>query len=447
MRRLIIGLLLSLSPALAAETLTGAAALDDWQGDAPGVRRHIKPEDLPAPFATRSVGNSTRVANAPPGAMPKVPDGFTITQFASGFDNPRVMRVAPNGDIFLADTGSGLIKVLRAPDGATEVFRQSVFADNLEAPFGMAFYPPGPVPQWLYVALHNSVLRFPYKAGDLEASGKPQVVVRQLAASTGGHTTRDLRFSPDGKRMYVSVGSRSNVAEQIRRLSLPQAAQWEKTHGLGAAWDDEENRAAVLAFDPDGRNGKIYASGIRNCAGLGVHPATADVWCVTNERDGLGDDLPPDYATRVKEGGFYGWPWYYIGNNEEPRLKGSRRDLAGKVTTPDVLLQSHSAPLQIVFYDAAAGATAAFPAEYRGDAFVSLHGSWNRAKRTGYKVVRLRLKDGVPDGAYEDFMTGFVLTSREVWGRPVGLAIAHDGALLVAEDGNGTIWRIAGKGQ
>ena len=427
----------------ADEALTGKAAQDDWHADKPGLRRHIVPADLPAPFASTSASHGSAVADAPPGAIPNAPPGFTVTRFAEGLDGPRVLRVAPNGDVFVAETGAGAVKVLRAPDGAGAVFRQAMFASGLEGPFGIAFYPPGPDPQWVYVAQHNSVLRFAYRAGDMAASGPPEVVVAELAKTIGGHTTRDLRFSLDGKKMYVSVGSASNVAEGLRRMPVPQAAQWDEAHGLGAAWDSEENRADVLAFDPDGKNFRVYATGIRNCAGLGVHPVSGDVWCVTNERDGLGDDLPPDYATRVRDGAFYGWPWYYIGDNEEPRLKGARPDLAGKTTAPDVLFQAHSAPLGIAFYQAPSGAASAFPASFQGDAFVTLHGSWNRAKRTGYKVVRLPLKNGAPNGEYEDFLTGFVLDEDTVWGRPVGVAVAHDGALLVSEDGNGTIWRVS----
>ncbi len=432
--------------ASADEVLTGNAALDDWHGDRPGVQRHITAADLPSPFASPVASHGSAVADPPDGLLPQVPAGFAVTRFSNGLNGPRTLRVAPNGDIFVAETSAGTVKVLRSPDGATEVFRQSVFATGLEGPFGIAFYPPGPAPQWVYVAQHNSILRFAYQPGDLKARSRPDIVVARLAATTGGHTTRDLGFSLDGKRMFVSVGSGSNVAEGLRRMPLPQAAQWEHAHGLGAAWDSEENRANVLTFDPDGQNGKVYATGIRNCAGLGVHPTTGDLWCVTNERDGLGDDLPPDYATRVRQGAYYGWPWYYIGDHEEPRLKGARPDLAGKVTVPDVLFQAHSAPLGIAFYLPPSGGTAAFPATFNGDAFVALHGSWNRAKRTGYKVVRLPLKDGVPSGAYEDFLTGFVLDEENVWGRPVGLAVAHDGALLVSEDGNGSIWRVAYRG-
>jgi glucose/arabinose dehydrogenase len=254
---------------------------------------------------------------------------------------------------------------------------------------------------------------------------------------TGGHWTRDLAFSSDDKTLYVSVGSASNLGEDSVGSDPPQG--FVEGNPLGAAWAAEENRADALAFDPDGKNQRIVATGLRNCSGMTLQPATNDLWCVVNERDALGDDLPPDYATHVAEGAFYGWPWYYIGSNEDPRLKGKRPDLAGKVTTPDVLFQAHSAPLGITFYDAEA-----FRADYKGDAFVAMHGSWNRDHRTGYKVVRLLFdKSGKPTGAYQDFMTGFVLNDQSVWGRPVDVAVAKDGSLLVSDDGSGTIWRVA----
>ena len=199
----------------------------------------------------------------------------------------------------------------------------------------------------------------------------------------------------------------------------------------------------MLAFDPDGGNRQVFATGLRNCVGLAVHPRTGDLWCATNERDGMGDNLVPDYVTRVRAGGFYGWPWYYIGPHEDPRHAGERPDLLGRVTVPDVLIQPHSAPLAMTFYQAPRGGVAAFPADHDGDAFVALHGSWNRSRRTGYKVVRVPLHDGVPRGVYEDFMTGLVVDDDDVWARPVGVAVAHDGALLVTEDGNGLMWRIA----
>ena len=246
--------------------------------------------------------------------------------------------------------------------------------------------------------------------------------------------------------MFVSIGSASNVAPNLGGRDPAQIEAWQAQHGLGAAWGAETNRADVLVFSPDGRNPSTFATGLRNCVGMAVHPATGDLWCSTNERDGLGDNLPPDYVTRVARGGFYGWPWYYIGDHEDPRHKNARPDLRGRVTVPDVLIQPHSAPLQMTFYPPGQAGAAAFPAEYRGDGFAALHGSWNRALRTGYKIVRIRLHDGVPTGEYQDFLTGFVLDNDAVWGRPVGVAVAHDGALLVTEDGNGTIWRVAWEG-
>jgi len=290
-------------------------------------------------------------------------------------------------------------------------------------------------------------VRIHYRLGDLQARGEPEVIVPKLADSTGGHTTRDVVFSKDGKRMFISVGSGSNVAEEMGRKTPEEIRAWEAEHGRGAAWGPETHRAEILVTDPEGRQPlRAYATGVRNGVGLAVHPETGDLWVSANERDGLGDNLVPDYVTRVKEGGFYGWPWFYIGNHEEPRHAGERPDLAGQAMVPDVLEQSHSASLQMTFYTATSGA-AAFPADYRGDAFVALHGSWNRTIRTGYKVIRVLLNHGVPTGQYDDFLTGFVIDNHSVWGRPVGVTVAHDGALLVTEDGNGTVWRVAYAGE
>jgi glucose/arabinose dehydrogenase len=431
------------SPQPPAGPLTGAAALGDWRSDAPGVRRHIEATDLPPPFATRSASNSVRVVAAPPGAALKVPPGFTVERFAGGLRQPRVLRAAPNGDIFVAETTSDQIRLLRPGEDGKTPARNEIYARGLDDPFGIAFYPPGPDPQWVYVANTNSVVRFAYRNGDLAAQGKPETMVARLAETTGGHSTRDIAFSSDGKRMFVSVGSGSNVANGQARKTPDEIKSWEAAHGLGAAWDDETGRADVLVFDPDGSNGRIFATGIRNCVGLAVQPATDALWCSTNERDGLGDDLVPDYVTRVRDHAFYGWPWWYVGDHEEPRHQGERPDLRGHVTIPDVLLQAHSASLGMAFYPIGPTGAAAFPADYRGDAFAALHGSWNRSRRTGYKLVRIRIKDGAPTGEYEDFLTGFAIDDSSVWGRPVGVAVARDGALLVSEDGNGTIWRIA----
>jgi len=243
--------------------------------------------------------------------------------------------------------------------------------------------------------------------------------------------------------MFISVGSGSNVAEGMPKKSPEEIKAWEAEHGLGATWDSETNRADILVTDPEGKTPlHAYATGIRNGVGIAVNQVTGDLWTSTNERDDLGDDLVPDYISRVKEGGFYGWPWYYLGNNEDPRLKGDRPDLAGKAIVPDVLVQAHSASLEMCFYTATSG-VATFPAEYRGDAFAAFHGSWNRNNRTGYKIVRVRVNHGVPTGEYEDFLTGYVVDNHSVWGRPVGVAVAHDGALLVTEDGNGTLLRVS----
>lgn len=415
--------------------LKGEAAFGDWRDDRPGVRRLIRPEDLQAPFSTESASNGAGLADRPEDANPIMAPGFSAEMIASGIASPRVVRVAPNGDLFVADSRASQIRVYRLTHGSAKPAEEAIFANGLTQPYGIAFYPQGDNPQWIYVANSNSVVRFAYRDGDLKASGQPETVVANIPSSH--HWTRDIAFSPDGKTLYLSVGSGSNVAEGMGKRPKGGLDAWAKSMPLGAAWGAEDGRADVLAFDPDGKNGRIVATGLRNCSGMTVQPANGALWCVVNERDALGDNVPFEYATTVKDGAFYGWPWYYIGNNEDPRHKGERPDLAGKATIPDVLIQAHSAPLNIAFYT-----SGNFPADYQGDAFVALHGSWNRGIRTGYKVVRLRFKDGKPTGEYEDFITGFVISDDEVWGRPVGLAVAKDGALIVTEDGSGTIWRI-----
>jgi glucose/arabinose dehydrogenase len=414
----------------------GKDAFGGWQLDKPGTIRLIRPQDLPEPGVTRSAANVSRVVPKPAGAAPKVPPGFKIELFAKGLDGPRIIRAAPNGDIFVAETDAGRIRVLRAADGTSKPTANEVYATGLHQPFGIAFFPSGNDPQWVYVANTDAVVRFPYRSGDLKASGKAETIVANLPHGSG-HSTRDVVFTPDDKRMLVSVGSVSNDGEGMGQPPGGLEA-WAGEQPLGAAWGYETDRAAVLAFDPDGQNRKLFATGIRNCVGLAIQPRSGTPWCSTNERDGFGDDLVPDYVTSVRENAFYGWPWFYIGGHEDPRHRGERSDLKDKVTTPDVLLQAHSASLGLTFYQGSN-----FPEDYRGDAFAAEHGSWNRSKRTGYKVVRIRLKEDKPTGAYEDFVTGFVVNDREVWGRPVGVAVAHDGALLISEDGNGTIWRVS----
>jgi glucose/arabinose dehydrogenase len=344
--------------------------------------------------------------------------------------------MAPNGDLFVADSGANEIHVLHFASSADKP-TDTVFASGLNQPYGIAFYPSGASPQWVYVANTDSVVRYPYRSGDTKAAGAPQTIVPDLPS--GYHWTRDIVFVDGDSRMLVSVGSNSNIADDVKGLPEGGIAAWAAGHALGAMWGPESDRADVLSFTPDGGDRQVFATGLRNCSGLAVQPDTGAPWCVTNERDQLGDNLPPDFATHLEKGAFYGWPWFYIGNHEDPRapLKGQRPDLAGKVTTPDVLIQAHSAPLGIAFYQ-----ETMFPAEYRGSAFVTLHGSWNRGARTGYKVVRLVFRDGKPTGEYDDFLTGFAVSANAVWGRPVGVAVGKDGSLFVTEDGSGTIWQV-----
>jgi glucose/arabinose dehydrogenase/cytochrome c2 len=415
----------------------------DWKRDVPGRAHRIDVATLPAPFDSGSATNFPKVVERPANAKLQVPEGFKVEVFASDQKGARAMRLAPNGDIFLTETSVGAVKVLRpSADGATATSVET-FATGLNLPFGMAFYP-AKNPKWLYVAETNRVVRYPYKVGDQKASALPEIVVPELSpVGTGGHFTRDLVFAPDGKRMFVSVGSGSNVAENMAKKSPAEIKTWEAANGLGATWDTEEKRADVLVFEVGSKKpGKVFATGIRNCAGLTMQPATGTLWCTTNERDMLGDDLVPDYSTRVLPGHFYGWPWYYMGKYEDPRLKGDRPDLAGKATVPDVPYQAHSAALNLVFYTATSGSSA-FPKEYVGDGFAVMHGSWNRAFRTGHKIVRVRMKDGVPTGEYDDFLVGFIADDGNAWARPVGAVVASDGSLLMSEDGNNTIYRIS----
>lgn len=406
------------------KVLTGQGAMGDWTTDEPGVRRKITVADLPKPFETKSAINGPRVAPRPEGAFPKVPKGFTVTEFQTGLTNPRLLKVAPNGDVFVAESRANRVRVIRPSKDGSKGEVSEIFAGDLKRPFGIEFYPAGNNPQWIYIANTDSIIRIPYKNGDLKASAKPEVIVPDIPGwgelRGGGHWTRDIAFSRDGKKMYVSVGSLTNV--------------WEKPA------DNEKHRATILEYNPDGTGFRVFVEGIRNAVGIAVHPATGDLWASVNERDGLGDDLVPDYITRVRLGDHFGWPWFYIGGNQDPRHEGKFPELKSKIRVPDVLVQSHSASLQMMFYSGKS-----FPKEYRNDGFAAFHGSWNRAKRTGYKVVRVPLKNGVPTGEYEDFMTGFVTADGNVWGRPVGVATARDGSMLVSDDGGNLVWRIAYK--
>src|SRR5690606_13862934 len=291
------------------------------------------------------------------------------------------------------------------------------------------------------------VVRYAYKPGDTVASSVPEVVIPQLSPVGGGHFTRDIVFSKDGSKLYVSVGSQGNIfADSIAKKTAAEVQAWERQHGLGAPWGLEENRAMVRVYDVRSNDtvGKTFATGIRNCVGMSMQPATGDIWCAVNERDQLGDDLVPDYATRVKEGAFYGWPWYYMGDNEEPRMAGDRPDLVGKVTRPDVPFTAHSAATNIQFYSATEGASV-FPEEYRGMGFAVLHGSWNRGHRTGHKIVTIPMKDNQPTGEYVDFLTRFIAPDNGAWGRPVAAQVLTDGSMLLADDGANLIYRISYK--
>lgn len=422
-----------------SKVLTGAAALAGWKGDAPGVTRHIKPSDIPAPAAGKdpeaSAGTPAKVVPQPSGAAPKVPAGFAVQVFATGLKQPRVVRVAPNGDVFVAESGAGRVLVFKGGGADAAAAKPEVFAEKLDRPFGIAFHPPAD-PRHVYVAAANQVVRYPYRAGEAKAGGPPEVIVDDIP--TERHWTRDLAVSRDGSRLFVSIGSSSNLGVAgMPEMTPEKIREHEKTHGIGAAWGKEENRAVVRVFDPEGKTVRNYATGLRNCSGLAMQPGTDTLWCIANERDHLGPHVVPDFMTRLEEGAFYGWPWFYLGDKEDPALKGKRPDLQGKARVPDVLLQAHSSALNAAFYD-----RDAFPAEYRGDAFVALHGSHTRPERTGYKVVRVRMNGGAPTGEYEDFMTGFIVDNDRVWARPAGVAVTSDGALLVTDDANGTIFRV-----
>lgn len=376
----------------------------------------ISPTDLPAPFATESVRRASKLVGQPSSAELKVPKGFKVNVFAEGdFKYPRWMVLAPNGDVFVADSYAGKIVVLRDVnrDGVAET--RFTFAEGLAQPFGMAFHK-----DWFYVANTDAVVRFTYKSGQTIAEGSPEKIIDLTRGGYNQHWTRNIIFSPDGTKLFVSIGSETN-----------------------ADVETDPRRAAISVFEPNGERQRIFASGLRNPIGLAFNPANGELWTAVNERDGLGNDLVPDYVTSVKEGGFYGFPFSYIGQNEEPRRKGENPEMIKKAIVPDVLVTSHSAALGLVFYD-----KQMFPKKYRGDAFVAFHGSWNREKLTGYKVVRIDFKDGrLVDNSYEDFVSGWLPdeTSQEVWGRPVGLLVLGDGSLLICDDGGKKIWRISYK--
>ena len=398
----------------AADTVfQGKDAFGDYTRDAPGVWHKITAADIPAPFATEAARNFSKIAPQPQDGKLKVPAGFSVTAFANGFSVPRQMKIAPNGDIFMSESGTGKIHVLRGADKAAS---DDIFATVAEKPYGIAFFPAGPKPQWVYIASMNQVVRFPYQVGDTKARGPAETIVPNLPGPV--HWTRDIVPTLDGKHFLLAIGSSSNIQDN--------------------GPDAEKFRANILQFNPDGSGRSIYASGTRNPVTIAFDPVTKNLWASVNERDLLGNNLPPDYVTHIQPGKFYGWPYFYTGNHADPRVKGTPPVPGDQVVVGDVLIQPHSAPLGMAFYTGSQ-----FPAEYRNDLFVALHGSWNRDLRTGYKLVRIKLKDGRATGEYEDFMTGFVTGDAQVWGRPVGVVVAPDGSLLMSDDGSGTVWRIA----
>lgn len=283
--------------------LKGEAAFGDWRADRPGVRRLIAPRDLPEPNPGESASNGADEVRMPDGAAPLPPPGFSAAMIVSGLEGPRVVRVAPNGDLFVANSRAGEVLAYRLAEGGAKPARQAVFAKNLNRPYGIAFYP-ADKPRWVYVANSDSIVRFPYRDGDMEASGEAETIVADIPSNH--HWTRDIAFSPDGKTLYLSVGSGSNVAEAIGKAPKGGLDAWAGTKPLGAAWGSEKGRAEVRAYDPDGGNGRVVATGLRNCSGMTIQPATGALWCVVNERDGLGDNVPFEYATTVREGAFYG---------------------------------------------------------------------------------------------------------------------------------------------
>jgi glucose/arabinose dehydrogenase len=409
--------------------LTGKQAFTNYSEEHPGVCRHLRVTDLPMPYATPGVDNGADMVARPANAWPQAPRGFKVTQYYTGLDQPRLIRTAPNGDLFVALSYQNKIMVFRGVGADGKPKQVSTFAGNLSQPFGIAFYPAGPDPKWIYIGNTDSVVRFPYHNGDLKATGAPRKLADLPGGGRlrgGGHWTRDIAFTKDGQHMLVSVGSHSNDDDS-------------DTH------PEEFHRADVLEFTPEGKFIKVYASGIRNCVGEAIHPATGQLWCSTNERDMLGDNLVPDYITHIQEGGFYGWPWYYMsadGGVQDPRQKGKHPELKGKVITPDILLEPHFASLEMLFYEGSQ-----FPSEYKGDAFAAEHGSWNRSKRAGYEVIRLPMEGGKATGQYQDFLTGFTTPDGHVWGRPVGVTVGKDGSLFVTDDGSGSIWHVSYTGK
>lgn len=416
--------LLSITFALAIGFLTGCGGgnKEKEQAGRSGADSVVTVTDslvLPAPFTTESVENRPQEVGWPEGKMPVAPEGFVVTKFADKLDSPRWTYIAPNGDIFVAESGTrksaDRITVLRDvnKDGTPEM--REIFMEKLNKPLGMLV-----MRNYFYVANTNGLYRYPYKAGETKITSKGEKIVDLPAGGYNNHWTRNLLANADGSKIYISVGSASNVAD----------------HGI----DEERRRANILEVNPDGTGERIFASGMRNPVGMDWAPGTNVLWTAVNERDKLGDDLVPDYITSVQEGGFYGWPYAYFGQNEDPRRKGERPDLVAKTIVPDVPVGSHTASLGLAFYN-----KTQFPAKYRNGAFVGQHGSWNRSTLSGYKVVFVPFKNGKPSGKPEDFLTGFVESEKKVYGRPVDVTVMDDGSLLVNDDSGNTIWRVTAK--
>jgi len=394
--------------------LVSAAFTSVAFADAPGMKHEIRVQDLPKPYATPAVDNSSQTAARPNGWLPHAPKGFTISVFASGLSDPRFMALAPNGDVFVAEPGANKVTLLRDSNHDGKADGTFTFARGLERPHGLAFHDGA-----LYVGDLNAVWKLGYSDGATQR-GNQQRITQQSFGGKGGHSTRDVAIGPDGT-LYVAIGSAGNV---------------ETT--------DPPTRASVQKVGASGLL-STYASGLRNPVGIVFQPDTDRMWVTVNERDGLGDDLPPDYATHVEAGAFYGWPYAYIGPHPDPGFGSKRPDLVKKTKVPDVLFQAHSAPLGLVFYEGAR-----FPADYKGDAFVAFHGSWNSGHPHGYKVVRIHFAGGKSVGGYEDFVTGFwdgKTSPAHVYGRPAGLLVAKDGSLLIADDAGRTIWRVGYNGK
>jgi glucose/arabinose dehydrogenase len=377
-----------------------------------GVLGHheIKLSSLPAPEVLTGPRNQSKVIPRPEGAELTLPPGFQISVFAEGeLQQPRGMLQAPNGDVFVTESQPNRITILRDSNNDGKVDERFAFASGLSRPFGIALWR-----DYLYVGNLNGIVRFKYKPGQTQAEGEPEKIAELPGGP--GHWTRNVIFNQAGTKMYVAVGSASNVNS-----------------------GEPPIRAAISEYNPDGTGQRIYASGTRNPVGLAWNPTTKQLWAAVEERDLIGDELVPEYVTSIKDGGFYGWPYSYLGQNEDPRRKGERPDLVAKAIVPDVLIQAHSAVLGMVFYEGKM-----FPSEFQGDAFVALHGSWNRTLRTGYKIIRIKFKNGKPIGGYDDFVTGWMLgeDKAEVWGRPVGVLVLRDGSMLISDDGGHKIWRV-----